>query len=138
VRDGGLASLFKSSLPAFHWQSVETWSTGQGVPDLNYCSGGVEGWVELKQTPANAVKVGPEQVAWIERRLRKGGRVYLAVRNKAAAGLRRPAKDLLLLYKGDQVRALSQGGLSQCLPIAFWSGGPPRWNWDEVSSILLS
>jgi hypothetical protein len=68
--DGGLRQLYQKHLPTFHWQGVETWSTGQGVPDCNFCAEGSEGWIENKVTHTNAIKFQTEQIGWIERRRR--------------------------------------------------------------------
>jgi hypothetical protein len=126
--DGGLRPLFKKHIPEGDWVSVETWSTGRGVPDLNYCINGHEGWIELKTTEGWAVTVRPEQVAWIERRLRAGGRVFLAVRRK---------RHELWLLAGEDARALMLHGLKALNPL-YRSDmeGPSRWNWSLISKIL--
>ena len=51
VTDGNLRQLEMRYIRDCHWQSVETWSTGQGVPDVNGCIDGVEFWVENKPPP---------------------------------------------------------------------------------------
>src|SRR5262245_12716207 len=79
MRDGGLRALLVRNLPRVHFQSVETWSTGQGVPDLNYCVDGSEGWIELKKSDGWVVDFEPQQIAWLERRARAGGRVFVFV-----------------------------------------------------------
>ena len=134
--DGGLRKLFRERFPEAHWTSVETGGTGLGIPDSEYCfPGGVQGWVEFKLTRARAVRVSPEQVAWAERRSRVGGRVYLAVRCQALPGPRRAARDALFLYGGTQARAVLLDGL-QAHPLGSWVGGPARWDWTEVKSLL--
>ena len=141
-RDGNLSSLCQKHIPMAHWQSVETWSTGRGVPDLNYCLEGTEGWIELKSTAAWAVKIEPGQVAWIERRARAGGRVFLAVRRKSAPGPRKGSRaDELWLLDHRAARELATPGvglndISKSLVLELSLGGPARWDWDRVKEIL--
>ena len=65
MTDARLRQVFKEHLPDFDIQSVETWGTGRGVPDMNFCCNGIEGWIEFKMTKHWRVTVAPEQVAWI-------------------------------------------------------------------------
>jgi hypothetical protein len=134
--DGGLRKLFREHFPEAQWTSVETGSTGAGVPDAEYCfPGGAQGWVEFKLATANVVRIDPEQVAWAERRSRNDGPVFLAVRQKALQGPRRKAVDALFLYRGIQTRAVMLGGLVTS-PVGWWPGGPARWDWDAIRYIL--
>jgi hypothetical protein len=69
--------------------SIES-TVGPGVPDVNY----VDGWIEVKCIEAGRWKraqgsdkpvrlnhpLSPEQIAWIKRRGKRGGRVFVAVR----------------------------------------------------------
>lgn len=134
--DGGLRGLFEQNMRRVHWQAIETGLTGKGVPDLNGCLDGVDFWVELKQTPEWAVTLEPEQVGWILRRCRKGGRVFIAVRRKCAAGPRRPAADELWLMAGAEAREAKDGGLRAVNPLGVWTGGPSQWAWDDLLAIL--
>lgn len=140
-RDGDLSKLFQKHLPMVDWQSVETWSTGRGVPDLNYCYNGIEGWIELKFTTAWAVKMEPGQVAWIERRKRAGGRVFLAIRRKSAPGPRKGSgSDELWLLDHRAARELTTPGVGLgdiCGFVKYFCvGGPTRWDWDWVRGVL--
>ena len=133
MTDARLRQVFKEHLPDFDIQSVETWGTGRGVPDMNFCYNGVEGWVEFKRTKHWKVNVAPEQVAWIERRLRAGGSVLIAVRRIQPATV----DDLYLLH-GSQARALAMGERPSTInALGVWSGGPARWNWQEIKALLL-
>lgn len=140
--DGGLRQLFRDNLPQVHWQSVETGATGRGVPDSNGCWRGREFWVEFKQTEGFAVTLRPEQVAWLTRRARAGGRVFVAVRRRCTAGPRRARADELWLLAGSSAReakVLGLRGLPEEAPDAVlgsWGGGPSRWSWDEVLAVL--
>lgn len=137
MSDGELRQAFSSHLRDFHWQAVETWSTGQGVPDVNFCFGGVEGWIENKSTSGWVVDLSPSQIGWIERRIRNGGRVFIAVRRLATAGPRKGAAvDELYLFPGFEVRALADGGLDRKKAIGVWSRGPAKWDWATIRLIL--
>ena len=139
--DGGLRSLFRANLPQFHWQSVETGLTGLGVPDSNFCAaGGIEGWVEYKQTDGWAVTLRPEQVGWLTRRARLGGRVWVAVRRCHTGGPRLgPPVDQLWLVPGRLAVAAATGGLRHPAVAGDalqWAGGPARWPWPVVGAAL--
>ena len=113
ARDGDLRSIFRRRLPKFHWVSIETGGTGRGIPDAEYCHRGVSGWVEFKVTMAWSVDLRAEQVAWLMRRARAGGRCWVAVRRQSPGGPRRgqPA-DELWLVSGDNAAALKKEGLN--------------------------
>jgi hypothetical protein len=137
VKDGGLRPLFRTKLPAFHWQSVESLSTGNGTPDANYCFGGVEGWIEFKRTEGDKIKsLKPEQVAWAERRARAGGLSFFAVRRDFRD---RGSGDHLFLIRGSAARSLL-GGLSSIPQGSSWSwgGGPRSWDWAQIALILTT
>lgn len=136
ARDGGLRALFMGRIKNAHWQAIETWSTGQGVPDCNVCLAGAETWIEFKTTATNALRISKEQVGWIERRLRAGGRVLVIVRWRCAAGPRREARDELLIYDGSNVRALMLGGIAATIAMIRWDGGPRAWDWNAITEIL--
>ena len=129
--DGGLRPLFRLKILTFDWQSVETGGTGRGIPDSNFCApGGIEGWVEYKATASNQIGLRPEQIGWILRRVRHGGRVWVAVRQ------RRTGEDRLWLLPGRlaDARLLSADSVQSAAP--RWDGGPSRWDWDAVASAL--
>lgn len=136
--DGGLRKLFQKNLPEFHWTSIETGSTGRGIPDANYCCDGIEGWIEFKQTTTNRVGIAPEQCAWIERRVRAGGRVWIAVRKRRAKSARLAACDELWIFSGDSVRDLMVFRLLGPNPRFFNSNGPGSWAWENVKKLLIS
>jgi len=126
--DGHLRVLFRTHLRVnFDWQAVETWGVGAGVPDGNFCSSGVEGWIEFKGARGWKVPIDPTQVAWIERRRRAGGRVFIGVRKDRA----------LYLFHGDRARELLEGDLRSVTPLAVWDGGPAKWDWAAVAECLL-
>lgn len=77
---------FRSRLPSGHEVRVEN-PARPGTPDFNFCTQGVELWVEFKQvkempkkpdTPVFRGCLRPEQVLWLFMRSRVGGRCYIA------------------------------------------------------------
>ncbi len=136
--DGNLVKIFQTNLPEGHWQPVQTWSTGQGVPDAEVCfPPGRQCWIEMKKTSGWVVTFETGQVAWLERRVRAGGRAFVAVRRQTIAGPRRGAAcDELWLFKGEQARHVSIDGLKGPRPIYFGEGGPARWHWIKVKQLL--
>lgn len=128
--DGDLRILFRKNMPAGQWTTVETGGTAQGVPDSEFCFPlGAQGWVEHKKSDGWAVKIRPEQIGWILRRVRMGGRVFVAIRRK---------RDELWLVRGRDVEILLDGGLRAIsAPLGVWSGGPGRWDWAEVQKLLV-
>jgi hypothetical protein len=66
----------KKLLPDVHFQRIET-NVGLGVPDVNGCGDGVEFWLELKVSSNKQSSLSKYQKAWIIRRGRVGGRVFI-------------------------------------------------------------
>jgi len=128
--DGGLRALLRGKIPEFHWTSIETGGTANGVPDTNYLApGGAEGWIECKRARFWSVEFQTGQAAWLHRRARLGGRAWLAVRR---------AGDELWLVPGGLALAVERGGLL-ALGEAWdwrWQGGPGRWAWGEARALL--
>ena len=137
TQDDGLRRLFRQNLPMVHWISVETGVTDPGVPDLNGCAQGVEFWLECKATQGWAVTLRPEQIGWLERRARAGGRTFIAVRRHCAAGARRRMADEVWLFWGRDARRLKLLGLKVLAPLAVFSAGPANWDWERLGIILL-
>lgn len=142
--DGGLRKEFRDRLPQFDWNTIETGAVAGGVPDSNYCCGGVEGWIEFKRTPGWTVPLRPAQVGWILRRVRHGGRVLVGLRQVCSPGPRVEKRDRLWLLAGASARQLKECGVVDwsALPpgtvLGWWDGGPAAWDWGAVSDLLLS
>lgn len=136
--DDGLRILFHTHLRAdFHWQAIETGGTGKGIPDSNYCSRGVEGWVEFKATSAWAVDLMTEQVGWHTERYARGGRTFVAVRRRNQGGVRLgDPVDELWIYPGSLARELRRQGLKNMAPALYCVGGPSRWDWRAAARLL--
>lgn len=66
----------KKLLPNAHFQRIET-SVGLGVPDVNGCLDGIEFWLELKVSSNKRSVLSKYQKAWIIRRGKAGGRVFI-------------------------------------------------------------
>lgn len=76
----------RKKLPPGHDIRVEN-PACPGTPDFNDCINGVEFWVEFKQvkfmpkraeTPVFTGCLRPEQIVWLYKRSRVGGRCYIA------------------------------------------------------------
>ena len=131
--DGGLRSLFRKRLPQFDWTSIETGGTGRGIPDSNYCIDGVEGWIEFKRTLHWTAGLRPEQVGWMMRRTRHGGRCFIAIRRKTVS--KGVPVDQLWLYSGRDAQALHANGMRAVEPLALYNDA---WNWPEIAGILCN
>lgn len=129
--DDGLRRLFQDHLPRVHWQPIESWMTGAGIPDLNGCSDAAEFWVECKATRAYAVKMKAEQVGWALHRRRVGGRAFIAVRRRIS----KKKIDELYLHDGLFAREVKAVGI-RAPRLGSWQGGPGRWAWVEVLALL--
>lgn len=77
-----LYARLKAMAPNAHWQRIET-GAGTGVPDVNVCLNGVEEWLELKIALVKQghmkIELRDSQVAWLNRRIRAGGRVSVVI-----------------------------------------------------------
>jgi hypothetical protein len=134
--DGGLRKLFRQYLPEIHWVTIETGLTEQGIPDSNFCFGGVEGWIEFKLTSTLRVPLRSEQVGWLMRRSRAGGRTFVVIRHRSVAGpIKGPARDRLIIYHGASAQDLAISGL-RVPPLLECSGYPARWDWTAVKALL--
>lgn len=131
-RDGNLRQIFFRSLPAWHWTAVETGATSSGVPDSEYCSPeGAQGWLEYKVSRGWAVTIRPEQVGWLKRRARQGGRCFVAVRRILEGSV-----DELWLVAGGDAGILGEGGLRAVAPVLRQAGGPSKWDFNQVAAAL--
>lgn len=67
--------LLDEVLIGSHSQRIEN-TAGSGVPDINCCWNGIEIWIECKMREP---LLRPFQWAWINRRVRAGGNVFVIV-----------------------------------------------------------
>jgi hypothetical protein len=134
--DDGLRPLFFKNLKHdCQWSPIETGDITGGVPDATFCfDGGIEGWVEFKATEGWKPVFRPLQVAWIDRRSRLGGRVWVATRRRVKL------VDDLYMTPGFHVKELAtQGFTDNVLEDTYcFTGGPRTWRWSEVRRVLCS
>lgn len=132
----------RKPLAAFgHLQRVETGlMTGAGVPDVNYCFNGVEGWMELKHgdLPARAATVvfrsqrglAPAQIEWQLYRRKCGGIVW----NLIQVG------KWVMLVNGEHAAKINHCTLDELLALAAWkrSGALHAADWKAAVEVLRS
>jgi len=103
-----LARSVDSSILTLSW--VESPMTSAGIPDLNYCCYGREGWVELKAGPD--IEIRPTQVAWFKARIEAGGwplflikwgETYTVCPGSAATSLRRDPSEENVLREASRI-----------------------------------
>lgn len=104
-----------------------------GVPDLNYCLSGVDGWVELKVLVRKTrtgkfrlTKLTPEQCAWLARRAAEGGRAFILVQ----------LNQDLLLFPGTAGPALRAGVSWSHLRRLTLLWLTPPLDWSSLRSAL--
>lgn len=138
--DGELRSIFRNKLRKnAHWQSVETGLIGPGTPDANCCLNGREFWIEFKQTSGWKPHIRVEQIAWHKTRAFVGGVSFVAIRRWHDGGPRKgdPVDELWICHGIDIGRIHSSGMLDPEITwLGKWDGGPPKWDWEEISRIL--
>lgn len=129
--DGGLRAIFHDRLKRYgDWTPIESGLTAMGVPDSNFCIAGAEGWIEFKRCLHWKVSMRPEQIGWAERRMRHGGRVFLAVWR---------AEQELWLLTGWAARVAKVSGLREVPKrtlIGVWEGPPADWPWKTIAKCL--
>lgn len=136
--DGGLRQIWRAKLPAVAWSSIETGGSEPGVPDMHGLLDGVAFWIEDKLSHGFAVEVRPAQIGWLSRYTRQGGRAFIAVRRLVAEGPRRGAAvDELWLFDGSLARELNREGLRGPAKLLLAEGGPARWDWARIRSVLI-
>jgi hypothetical protein len=107
--------LIRDHLPG-HKERVEN-AAVSGFPDVNGCSKGAEYWVELKApnvrtvTPDDVDRVEKlledTQYVWHNRRVRQGGRVFVAIKYATAVALFRAVRASGVAHKYRHIVSLS-------------------------------
>ena len=112
--------------------------TDAGVPDVNYCFSGIEGWIELKYgvAPARATTVvfrsqrglDVAQIEWQLYRVKCGGAVW---------NLIQVGKWLLLIH-GKHAAKVNHCTLDELVMLAAWkrSGACREGDWQEFVDTL--
>lgn len=125
-----LYQILRRHLPMLDMCRIET-DMGDGVPDVNH----VHGWTELKTTNGWKVQLRPAQIGWISRRVRRGGRVTVVVRQQGSG------RDSLWVVPGSLVRELAEGGLHRMetdLSVTQQDGCPDEWDWGAIRDALAA
>lgn len=125
MKESAFWSTVSKNLTGMHIQRIETGGTGRGIPDFNACCDGVEFWVELKVVNAGK-KIGlrPEQVGWLIKRSKTGGRCFVLVRTPDAE---------IFLYKGDKAREIVDEGLRLEPELKLTK----PYDWDKLNKYLI-
>ena len=117
---------------------IESHMTAAGIPDVNYCFLGCEGWVELKfaKQPARAATVvfksqrglDTEQVSWLLNRRRCGGRAFVLIQ----------LGKWLLLIDGKYAAKINVSTTDQLIAMSTWkrSGAVREKDYDELAERL--
>ena len=124
---------------AGHMQRIESGGTAMGIPDVNYCFDGKEGWIELKHgvwpkkgsTHCFASQRGltPEQVEWLSFRAQCGGRVWI---------LLQVSFDVLLI-PGKCAALVNGSTMAQMLELAVVRTKMPmkKEDWQKIKEKLV-
>ncbi len=125
--DHGLRAEFFKNIPSAQWTAIETAPVSIGVPDSEYAfSGGVTGWIEFKYARHWKFKFSSvEQIGWIARRARLGGRVWIAVKR---------GETELWMVPGSFVEQLADDGLQAVASQAHVFIKP--WEWSQIQDLL--
>ena len=132
--------LRKGLSPFGHLQRIEVGLTvGAGIPDVNFCFSGNEGWIELKHgdPPVRASTVvfksqrglDPDQIDWLVYRRKCGGRAWIFIQ----------LGKWLLLFDGIEAPKINHCTTQQLLDLAIWkrSGAMHEADWKSLVEMLL-
>lgn len=114
---------------------------GAGCPDTNGCWQGTEFWVECKQVSAEngSVPLRTEQVGWILRRCRAGGRVFVLTWVHHEGGARKgEAVSRLVLHEGWDCAVIRDEGVGAAPPVLVLESSGSEWgfDWEALLSAL--
>ena len=118
--------------PKSHFQRIETGGTGKGIPDVNFCWKGIEVWIELKIVKGKRILLAPEQVAWMFRRTKVGGRCWIMARD-IADGPRKGKYDRIYLWSGEHAGEVLENGVQTDHARVF----ERPYDWDAIINTLL-
>lgn len=108
-----------------------------GMPDVNYCCGAAEGWIELKYSTVpkrsstrvfGAKGLRKEQILWIERRIRTKGIVWIFAQ----------ASQHLVLLDGCHAAGFNEMTLTQLRLSASWYHQGRMPDWAQLVTVMLS
>ena len=127
MSEANLWKQLRENLKDCDLQRLESGMTSRGIPDVNGCCDGKEFWIELKYTKTNKVGIRPEQVAWMLRRRKNGGRTFILVKTQKE----------LYVYPGWLAKDVLDEGL-KVRPIQAWGFPMTQDSWFELRDIILS
>jgi hypothetical protein len=135
--DNGLRGVIRGHLRGMgKWDSIETGSTEQGVPDLHVMiRQGREAWIECKHTDGNAVTFRPGQVGWLFTHWRYGGTAFIFTQRQTK-WKQKDRVDELYITSAQHVRELEVLGLDGTQHVARFDGGNRGWDWTMIEEIL--
>tara|TARA_R100000365_G_C2696054_1_gene36180 strand:+ start:226 stop:606 length:381 start_codon:yes stop_codon:yes gene_type:complete len=125
MKESNLWNNLRKKLSEVLWQRIETGGTGRGIADVfgvyssNCC------WVELKVTNTNAVKLRPEQIAWLIKFGEAGVPTYILVGTD---------KRKLHLFSGLDAREVRDQGLKYRSLLELSA----PYDWIALRNILFS
>lgn len=95
-----------------HMVAIES-RTYPGIPDINYCHRGIEGWIELKMVRGNTLRhpMTAQQRNWIRSRRNEDGRIFILTREFRGKG--QGNKDQVTLYDGAMANTLNDIDVSE-------------------------
>ena len=124
MKESNLWNNLRDKLKEVLWQRVETVGTGRGIADVFGVYESSCCWVELKVTTTNAVKLRPEQIAWLVKFGRAGVATYILVGTN---------KRTLHLFSGLDAREVRDQGLKH--PSLLELSAP--YDWEALRNILF-
>lgn len=141
MSEANLWQRVRKGLEGFgHLQRIESGVTDSGIPDVNYCFGGKEGWFEMKhgdepkRITTSVFKsqrgLDPQQIEWLLYRWKNGGRVFILAQVGA----------WLVLLHGSQAARFNDMTLEDMKRVADWHhrGAMTSDLWRQVAEILCS
>lgn len=110
-----------------------------GMPDVNFCSGGVESWIELKspKEPARSTtplfgsnhKLSQDQINWLLRQRQAGGRCFVLVATDKR----------WMLLNGALADAINRMTVTELIDNALWHTNKPvkdKEQWNSLRKML--
>lgn len=121
-----------------HLQRIESGLTAGGIPDVNYCLLGCEGWIELKhgEPVARAATVvfrsqrglDSDQIQWLRWRRQCGGRAFILTQ----------VGKWVFLIDGKLAGKFNLSTMEELLAMSIWrrSGGIRAADWEALAEVL--
>lgn len=114
-------------------------AVGTGMPDINFCSEGVECWIEQKSPtePKRATtklfgsnhKVSQDQMNWFKRQMTARGNAYFLIATDKR----------WMLISGEHADDINGMTVDELLDVAIWSTNKPvkdKQKWKQLRSAL--